>query len=81
MSMLTNLEGTLTQTTIGVGRVTFPSKRPMTGQYGVLMEEFKVFIHFIFSILISGDSAFHYIGMIMFISLEGTLTQTRIGSR
>ena len=28
--MLINLEGTLAQTTIGVGRVTFPSKRSMT---------------------------------------------------
>ena len=72
--MLINLEGTLTQTTIGVGRVTFPSKRPMTGQYGVLVAKFQSFYTFIFSIIISGDAAFYYIEMIVFISLEGTLT-------
>ena len=36
---------------------------------------------FNFSIVISGDSDFYFIEKIMFISLEGTLTQTRIGDR
>ena len=41
MIMLINLEGTLTQTRIGVSRVTFPSNRSMRGLYGVLMAKFR----------------------------------------
>ena len=56
MIMLINLEGILAQTRIGVGRVTLPSKRPTTGQYGILMAQFQTFIRFIVSIIISQES-------------------------
>ena len=46
----------------------------MTGQYGVFMAKFQSFYMFIFSIVISWDSAIYYTEMIVFISLEGTLT-------
>ena len=81
MVVLISLDGTLTQTRIGTGRVTFPSKRTMTGQYGVLIAKFQIFIRFIFAIVISGDSAFYYNEKITLISLECTLTQTRIEGR
>ena len=53
MIRLIGLEGTLTQTRTGVGSVTFPSKRPTRGQYGVLMENSEVFICIILSVVIS----------------------------
>ena len=39
----------------------------------------KVLIGFLFSISIFGDSASYFSEMIMFISLECTLAQTRLG--
>ena len=39
----------------------------------------KIFVRFIFSVVISGSSAFYFIEVIIFVSLEGTPTQTRMG--
>ena len=60
MVMLISLEGTLTQTRLGVGRVTLPSKEPMRGQYICFIAKspsFHRFSSFLFSINIFGDSA------------------------
>ena len=62
MIMLIYWEGTVIQTRIGVGRVTFASKRLMMGTMAFLWQNSKAFIHIIFSVVISGDSAFYYIG-------------------
>ena len=43
-----------------------------------LLQNLKVFIGFLFSISISGDSASYFIQMISLISLEYTLAQTRM---
>ena len=43
-----------------------------------LLQNLKVFIGFLFSISISGDSTSYFIQMIMLISLEYTLAQTRM---
>ena len=39
----------------------------------------KVLIRFIFSDINSGDSAFYLLETFVLISMEGTLTQTRMG--
>ena len=44
-----------------------------------LWQNRNVFVSFILSVIISGDSASYFIGMIMLISLEDTLIQTRMG--
>ena len=46
-----------------------------------LYQNSKVFIRFIFSVVFSGDFAFYFIEMILFVSFEGTLTQSRIEVR
>ena len=46
-----------------------------------LLENSKVFIRSIFSVVISGDSAVYFIEIIMFVSFECTLTQNRIRVR
>ena len=43
-----------------------------------LWQNLKVFVGFLFSISISGDSASYFIQIIMLISLEYTLAQTRM---
>ena len=44
-----------------------------------LLQSPKVSMHFIVSVIISGDSASYMLEMVIVISLEDTLTQTRIG--
>ena len=48
MNILINLKGTLSQTEMGIGRVSLPSKGPMRGQYVFLMEKFQIFDRFCF---------------------------------
>ena len=50
----------------------------MKGQYIFNMTKSRS-LCFIFSITISGDSASYFLEMVVIISLEGTLTQTRMG--
>ena len=38
----------------------------------------KVFIRFILSVIISGDSPFHLLEMVVLITLKDTMTQTRM---
>ena len=51
----------------------------MWGQYVFLMAKPRSVSYFTFSIIISRVSASYFIGMIMLISLECNLTQTRMG--
>ena len=44
----------------------------------IFLQNLKGFIGFLFSICISGDSASYFIQMIMLITLEYTLAQTRM---
>ena len=44
-----------------------------------LWQSHTVFIRFIFSSIISGDSVSYLLEMVVLISLESTLTQTRLG--
>ena len=53
--MLINLECTLAQTRMALNRVTLSSKGPMRGQYVLNLK--VVFICFLFSMSVSGDSA------------------------
>ena len=46
-----------------------------------LWQSSKVFICFIFSVIISGDSVSYLLEIVVLISLESTLTQTRFGVR
>ena len=55
-----------------VGRVIFPGKGSIRGQY----VSPKAFIPFMFSVIIFGDSASYLLEMTVLISLEGILTQT-----
>ena len=64
----------MTQNRMGVGRVTFSCKGSMKDQYVFLMEKISKCLCFLF---ISGDSASYFIEIIMCISWEGTLTQTK----
>ena len=50
----------------------------MRGQYIFNMAESRS-LCFIFSITISGDPASYFLDMVVIISFEGTLTQTRMG--
>ena len=63
---------------MGLERVIFPGKVPLKGQYA-LWQSPKVSTHFIFSVIISGDPVSYLLEMVVVISLEGTLTQTRMG--
>ena len=67
--MLITFVGTLTQTRIEVGRVTFPGKGSIRGQYVFLMA--KSLSHK-FPIIISGGSVSYFIEMVMLINLECT---------
>ena len=86
MMKLISFVGTLTQTRMGGGRLTFPSKGPMIVHYVFLMAKSKSFvffffiiiIFFFFSIIISRDSANYVIKIFMLISLECSLAQTRM---
>ena len=44
-----------------------------------LRQSYKVFVGLFFSVIIFGDSVSHLLEMDVLISLEGTLTQTRLG--
>ena len=44
-----------------------------------LWQSLELFLCFIFSVTISGDSVYYFLEMIMLISLKGTLNQTRMG--
>ena len=89
MFMLISLECTPAQERMGFGSVTspikgstrchYPSKGPMRGHYVFLMAKSKVFVGFLFLIIISGDPATYLIEVFMVISLEYTLAQTRMG--
>ena len=76
MIILISFVGTLTRTTIGIGRVNFSSMGPMKGSICLLYGKSQVFIFVIFSIIISGRSASYLIEIVMFISFEYTLAQT-----
>ena len=52
MSMLISLKGTLTQTRMGIGRVTLPSKGPMKGQFVFLITISKMFDRFCIQLLV-----------------------------
>ena len=60
MSMLIGLVGTLTQTRIGIDRVTFPRMGPMRGQYNFLISESRNWCTFPLTIIIRGNSASHF---------------------
>ena len=79
MIMLISFVSTLTQTTMGVGRVTFPSKGPIGDQYVFFVAKSQSFICVIFSNIISGGSTSCFIEIVMLISFEYILTQTRFG--
>ena len=71
--------GTLTQTGIGLGWVTYSSKRPMRGQYIFLMaKRSNMYGRFILRLLFPQSSSYFH-KMSMLISLIGTLAQARIG--
>ena len=72
MIKLISLVCTLTQTRMGVGRVTFPSMGLMKGQYVFLVTNPKVFKYPLF--IISGGSSSDFIKMHMIISLVCTYT-------
>ena len=61
LKMIISFVGTLTRTTMGVGRVTFPSKGPMIGQYAFSMANPELFICVIFSNVISGGPMSYFI--------------------
>ena len=66
MIRLISFVGTLTEIGIGVGIVTFPSKRPMWGEYVFFMANSQsFFICFTFSVIISRGSASFFIEMVM----------------
>ena len=73
--MLISLVGILTQARMGVGRVKVLSKGPMRGQYVFITAKNVLFMGVV---IISTDSASYCLKRIMFITLVGTLTQTRI---
>ena len=56
MNMLISLKGTLSQTGMGVGRVSLPSEGPMRGQYVFFMAKCQILI-VLFSVSISRDLA------------------------
>ena len=64
---------------MGLERVIFPGKGPLRVSSSSLLQSPKVSIHFIFSVILSGDSASYLLEMLIVISLGGALTQTRIG--
>ena len=74
MKMLISQIGTMTQTRMGWGWVKL---QPIRGQKVFLWQNLEVFVIFLFSIFISGDSASYFLGMIMLIL--DTLAQTRVG--
>ena len=51
MNMLISLKSTLTQTGMGVGRVTLPSKGSMRGQYVFLMAKSQMFYRYCFPLV------------------------------
>ena len=63
---------------MGLERVIFPGKGPLRVSTSSLLQSPKVSIHFIFSVILSGDSASYLLEMVIF-SLDGALTQTRMG--
>ena len=67
----------LSQARMGVGRVIFPAKGPMRGQYILIMAKSQSVYTFYFYIYYSRDS--YFLEMVMLISLEGSLTQTKMG--
>ena len=58
MILFVSLEYTLTQTGMGSGRVTLPTKGPIRGTYAFLIEK-SIFIGYLFSVSVSGDSISH----------------------
>ena len=72
MIMLISFVGTLARTTMGAGRMALlPSKGPIMGSICLLNGNSQVFIIcVIFSIIISGGSAFYFIEIVMLISFE-----------
>ena len=56
----------------------FSSNGPIRGQKVFLMTKSSRFVMYIFICFISGDSAPHFLGMIMLIRLLGTLAQTNV---
>ena len=65
----------MTQTRMGLVRVTFFSKGPMRGQYVFLMAK-RMNLYGFFT---STDSASYFLKMSMLISLVGIFTQARMG--
>ena len=57
--------GMLNQTRIGVGSVTFHRKGHMRGQHVFRMSKSRNLSTFLFSIIILGNSASHFLEMIM----------------
>ena len=80
MRMLISSVGTLTQARMGVGRVTFLSKGPMS----ICLPYDKIRTchrRFLFQLLFpQTQSVSYFLKMIMLISLVGTLTQARMGT-
>ena len=56
----------------------FSSKGPIRGQKVFFMTKSSRFLIYIFICFISGDSASHFLGMIMLIRLLGALAQTNV---
>ena len=75
------LKGTLTQTRLGVGRVTLSSKGPMRGQYICFTAKAQKCYRFSFFFVNQyfWRVSIWLLQMITLISLEGTLTQPRMG--
>ena len=57
----------MTQTGMGVGRVTFPRMAPMRGQYVFLCRNSEMCIHFVLTIIIWNKSASYLLPMVMLI--------------
>ena len=70
--------GTMTHTRKGWGRIMLSRNGPIRVQKVFLMTKSLRFLKYIFICFISGDSASHFLGLIMLIKLLGTLAQTNV---
>ena len=64
---------------MSIGRVIVPVKEPIRDQYVFIMEKSQSFYTFYLLIYYFGDSASYLLEMAVLISLDGILTQTRMG--
>ena len=77
--MLISFVGTHTRTTMGVGSVTFPRKRPMIDQYILFMVNSKDLVLYFQLLLLEAPRPLDFIQIVILINFKYTLAQTRMG--